>query len=256
MAGENMVFRRTASQKGRNVFVTPQNSPLRYLSCARTVLDQEVSGAAVETGGQEAGLICLHGSGMVEAAGKRYEMKPYDTLYLPPGTEYRIRTAGFFDLTECMAPSDRSGEPVFIPFEKVKSDPKLAVEAGKENDRRRIFKLIDTNVPAARLLAGVTFGEPGNWTSWVPHEHEKSKEEVYLFIDMPAPSYGVQLVYDGAGELDLAVRVQQDDAVAIHRGYHPNVGVPGHGINFVWMMAAFNPETDRDWTDMHFQEGF
>ncbi len=45
-------------------------------------------------------------------------------------------------------------------------------------------------------------------------------------------------------------------AVIITRGYHPNVGIPGYGVNYLWMIATLNPETDRDWTDVHFQEGF
>ena len=45
-------------------------------------------------------------------------------------------------------------------------------------------------------------------------------------------------------------------AVIFTRGYHLNVGIPGYGINYLWMIAALNPETDRDWTDVHFQEDF
>lgn len=55
-------------------------------------------------------------------------------------------------------------------------------------------------VQAGRIMAGVTFSTPGNWTSWPPHEHSKLLEEAYLFIDMPSPSFGVQFVYTDRGE--------------------------------------------------------
>ena len=45
-------------------------------------------------------------------------------------------------------------------------------------------------------------------------------------------------------------------AVIITRGYHPNAGKPPYGINYLWMIATLNPETDRDRTDVHFQEDF
>ena len=32
--------------------------------------------------------------------------------------------------------------------------------------------------------------------------------------------------------------VRDGDAVLMPSGYHPNVAAPGHGINFIWMMAA------------------
>ena len=55
--------------------------------------------------------------------------------------------------------------------------------------------LIGKNVEAGRIMAGVTFSQPGNWTSWPPHEHAAMLEEAYLYVDMPKPAFGVQLVY-------------------------------------------------------------
>jgi hypothetical protein len=34
-------------------------------------------------------------------------------------------------------------------------------------------------------------------------------------------------------------------AIGLHDGYHPNVAAPGHGINFIWMMAARREVEDR-----------
>jgi len=105
--------------------------------------------------------------------------------------------------------------------------------------------LIGKNVEAGRIMAGVTFSEPGNWTSWPPHEHAAILEEAYLYIDMPAPAFGVQLVYTNAREPEVATIVRDGDLVLMPAGYHPNVGAPGHPINFLWMMAAIREDVDR-----------
>ena len=76
-------------------------------------------------------------------------------------------------------------------------------------------------------MAGVTLSQPGNWTSWPPHEHAAMLEEVYLYIDMPAPAFGIQLVYTNAREPEVATIVREGDIVLMPQGYHPNVAAPG-----------------------------
>jgi 5-deoxy-glucuronate isomerase len=70
-------------------------------------------------------------------------------------------------------------------------------------------------------------------------------EEAYLYIDMPAPSWGVQFVYTNAAEPEIAQVVREGDVVLMPQGYHPNVSAPGGSINFLWMMAANTEGDDR-----------
>src|SRR5205814_1812315 len=105
--------------------------------------------------------------------------------------------------------------------------------------------LIGRNVDAGRILAGVTFSRPGNWTSWPPHEHARMLEEAYLYIDMPAPGWGLQLVYNDPSNPELVTVVREGDIVLMPQGYHPNVSAPGSSINFLWMMAANREGHDR-----------
>ena len=105
-------------------------------------------------------------------------------------------------------------------------------------------------------MAGVTFSTPGNWTSWPPHEHSRMLEEAYLYIDMPAPSWGVQFVYTNPAEPELMQVVREGDCVLMPKGYHPNVAAPGCAINFIWMMAARNEVTDRLFGVVNVQPGF
>ena len=105
--------------------------------------------------------------------------------------------------------------------------------------------LLGKNIEAGRIVAGITFSTPGNWTSWPPHEHTQMLEEAYLYFDMPAPSWGIQLVYTDPEAPELAVVVREGDVVLMPGGYHPNVAAPGGSINFLWMMAAHREGVDR-----------
>jgi 5-deoxy-glucuronate isomerase len=133
----------------------------------------------------------------------------------------------------------------FVSFAAVQQDPGLHFETGGSGARRTLNILLGKNVVAGRLMAGVTFSEPGNWTSWPPHEHAVLAEEAYLFIDMPHPAFGVQLVYVDDVNPELATIVREGDVVLMPQGYHPNVAAPGHSINFLWMMAAERERDDR-----------
>ncbi len=250
-----MLISQTASMKGLNRSVTPKNTPLQYLSCGRIILDSECPEAKVASEGNEVSLICLKGKAEVQIGSTSYSMQPYDTVYIPPKHSYQIRTNSSTDLVEALAPCSRETNLQFIPFKNIKNNPKYHLKVGPESGRREVFKLIDTNVDASRLLCGVTFGKPGHWTGWTPHEHASSREEVYLYIDLPRPAFGLQMIYHNQENAEI-VPVFEDDAFVITQGYHPNVGIPGHGINYVWIMAGLRPEVDRGYADMNFQKEF
>lgn len=254
MSKGDYLIRNTAQKKGRNIYASPENTTLKYLSCGRIILNDEVKLVSANSEDREISLICIRGAGSVKINGQEFKMKPYDALYIPTKTSFVVSTGGEFDLAEALAPSDKMSAPQFISFDSLKNNPHLHVIAGGENCSREIYKLIDLNVDASRLLCGVTFGKPGHWTSWSPHEHGQTKEEIYLYINMPKPAFGIQMIYKDLENPDFVDTVFEDDAVVISHGYHPNLGIPGYGINYVWMMAAFNPETDRDWADTRFNQ--
>jgi 5-deoxy-glucuronate isomerase len=133
----------------------------------------------------------------------------------------------------------------FVSYKEVRQNPRLHLIAGKPPAERDLNVLIGANVEAGRIMAGVTFSTPGNWTSWPPHEHSKLLEEAYLFIDMPSPSFGVQFVYTDPQQPELVQVVREGDCVLMPQGYHPNVAAPGGQINFLWMMAAIKEGEDR-----------
>jgi 5-deoxy-glucuronate isomerase len=135
-------------------------------------------------------------------------------------------------------------------------DPGLKFVTGGPGSSRDLCMLIAKNVEAGRLVAGFTYSDPGNWTSWPPHEHAKMLEEMYVYFDMPEPAYGIQLVYTDTRYPELVTVVRDGDAVLMPNGYHPNVSVPGHRIAFLWAMAAHQEVKDRQFGVVNIQPGF
>ena len=116
-------------------------------------------------------------------------------------------------------------------------------ERGKEGFRRTVYNLIDEKFPAERLLVGETFNQPGNWSSFPPHTHdrvargERRLQEVYFFKVQPEPGFGLVHIYDHEG-LDETYAVRNNDVVWIPRGYHPVSAMPGHCLYYLWALAG------------------
>lgn len=243
---ESCVVRDTASKKGRTRTVSPEKTSARHLHYGRIILDAGDAPLSMETGGHETGFIVLGGRATISAAGKTFEMGRYDALYTPRDTAIEVRPGvGGCDIAEISAPVDHAYPIQFVPFAEVQKDPGLHFKAGGASAERTLNVLFGKNIQAGRIMAGVTFSAPGNWTSWPPHEHAALAEEAYLYIDMPAPSFGLQMVYTDKTTPELAVVVREGDVVLMPKGYHPNVAAPGGSINFLWMMAANRETEDR-----------
>lgn len=251
------LFQKTHRVKGRKRLIDSSNTSLKFLRYGRIVLQRGKNPVSINTGDEEFGLICLQGGGKVEVNGQSFEMKKYDALYLPIQTSCQITAQEFFDLAECAAPVSEKYPVQFVSFQNVLQDPKLINRAGFEPYARTIHTLIgEANVKAGRLLAGVTMSKEGNWTSWPPHDHSQAKEEIYLYVDMPAPNFAVHLNYWNFEKAEIVAMVREGDAVAIRKGYHYNVAAPGTVTTFLWMMAAIQEEKDRVFTTVTVQPQF
>ena len=240
------IVRDTAATPGRTRAVSPANSAAQHLHYGRIIIHAGGDPIRVEPGGMETGLVCIKGEATVSTGSRSYRMSPYDAIYIPRMTDFEVAAgAAGCDLAEIAAPVDQDYPVQFVSFADVRKDPGLHFTAGADSSRRDLNILLGKNIQAGRIMAGVTFSEPGNWTSWPPHEHAVLAEEAYLYIDMPAPAFGVQLVYTNPREPELATIVREGDVVLMPQGYHPNVASPGGAINFLWMMAAAREKDDR-----------
>jgi 5-deoxy-glucuronate isomerase len=243
--------------KGRRAAVVPGRTAARYLHYGRITLDAGDPPIEFENHEHETGLICLNGEAFVATGGETYQLSRYDSIYVTRDSRIKVKPgAAGCDLAEISAPVSGKYPVRFVSYAEVRANPKLHLIAGKPPAERDLNVLIGANVDAGRIMAGVTFSTPGNWTSWPPHEHARMLEEAYLFVDMPEPAFGVQFVYTDPAKPELVQVVREGDCVLMPQGYHPNVAAPGTQINFVWMMAAIREGEDRKYGVVNVQPEF
>jgi 5-deoxy-glucuronate isomerase len=239
------VVKGTHKIKGRTNSVAPGTTASRNLFYGRIILEAGEAAIEFENGTHETGLVCLNGAGRVTTGGQTFAMDRYDALYVPRDSKIAVASDGAFDLAEISAPVEKQYPLQFVAFQEIRKDPALHFTAGKQPSERDLNILFGKNIEAGRIMAGVTFSSEGNWTSWPPHEHANLLEEAYLYIDMPAPQFGIQMVYTDGETPELVQVVREGDVVLMPRGFHPNVAAPGGQINFLWMMAANREGEDR-----------
>jgi 5-deoxy-glucuronate isomerase len=253
---KQLIFSGTASHQGRRTSVFPGNSALRHLHYGRILLDGSLPRVSFSTGERETALQCMHGGCSVEVDGRRHVLGLYDAIYVPRGSTIELTTDSNVDLVECAAEVEGDYPLQLVPYDDVKHNPSQKFSAGGPSTSRDLNIVIGDNVEAGRILMGFTKSRPGNWTSWPPHEHSELLEEVYVYFDMPAPAFGIQLVYTDPKTPEFVQIVRDGDAVLMPAGYHPNVAAPGHGITFIWMMAAHREVEDRKFGVVNVQPGF
>jgi 5-deoxy-glucuronate isomerase len=254
---DRMVFRNTDAHPGRHISVTPQNSTNQHLSYGRIRLNSDNASVTFKNGHEETGFLMLSGEATVKTGGQEFKLRQYDALYIPRDSEITVSTSSACDIAEFSSPVDHKYPLAYVNWAEGSKDPGLKFDAGQGTGAARHLNMsCAKNVQAGRLVFGWTSSEPGNWTSWPPHEHAAMLEEMYIYFDMPAPAYGLQLVYNNTEYPELVVPVREGDAVLMPSGYHPNVSVPGHRICFIWAMAAHKEVEDRKFGVVNVQPGF
>lgn len=221
---------------------------MAYLTYARMVCGPKIQSHAIENDDREWAFFCVAGPATITVGGSAFTLSRHDLLYAPRRAKITITGKPGTDLAVAGAPADRDAPARLICIADIKQDPSKVIQVGSDDlhTRRTIYSMLDHTVPCSRLLAGFTVGTPGAWTSWPPHEHNDSKEEFYLFFDMPAPAFSVQFVYPSPEKMDFCPVVRDGDCVSIPNGYHPTAAAPGHSTVFMWAMAAYDPDKHRD----------
>jgi 5-deoxy-glucuronate isomerase len=256
VAADKILFRSTNDQIGRHIAVTPENSAMKHLAYGRIILRDSKRNETFATGDRETALVCLSGEALITIGTEKVKLGRYDSIYIPRDSNVTVQTDSAADLAEFS--SDVAGKyPLqIVRYADVEKNPELNFNTGGPGSRRHLNMLLAKNVQAGRLVAGFTDSEPGNWTSWPPHEHANMLEEIYVFFNMPEPAFGIQLVYNNTEYPELVTVVRDGDAVLMPSGFHPNVSVPGHRISFLWAMAAHREVEDRKFGVVNVQREF
>jgi 5-deoxy-glucuronate isomerase len=250
------LIKNTASKKGRTIPITPETTDFQYLSAGRIILDADVPRITARNEGAETTLLVLHGTGRVTVGNESYDVARFDGVYVPRGEEFTVETGDHIDIYEGSAPTGKSYPAAHVRFEEIKDREGMHLMVGGQSAQREIYKVLAENVQGSRILTGVTMSKPGNWTSWPPHEHAATQEELYLFFDMPRPGFGTQYVYSDLADPELIAPVYEDDAVVLVKGYHPNVAAPDSVINFAWLLCSLEEETYRKLGGVNVQPEF
>jgi len=253
---KKMIFRKTNGQSGRHVAVTPENSTMRHLAYARVLLNPTTPSVAFSNGNRETGLICLSGNAMVKTAGQQVDLGTYDAIYVPRDSSVEISSTTTADVAEFSCDVGGKYPLKIVRYAELDQQPGMKFSTGSSGASRQVTQVLGKNVDAGRLLLGFTHSDPGNWTSWPPHEHAAMLEEIYVFFEMPEPAFGIQLVYNDTQYPELVTVVRDGDAVMLPKGYHPNVALPGHRIAFLWAMAAHREVEDRQYGVVNVQPEF
>jgi 5-deoxy-glucuronate isomerase len=162
------------------------------------------------------------------------------SVYVPAGLSYRVSAVGPAEVAVFRAPAPAGGEAYVIR----PSDVTVAVR-GEGPSRRTVHTILDESKPAQRLVVGETFNEPGAWSSYPPHKHDRDDppreavfEEVYYFRVKPPEGFGFQRLYSPERRVDATFTVEDGDTVVIPFGYHPVAAAPGYRLYYLWALAG------------------
>lgn len=175
------------------------------------------------------------------------EMEKYDSCYIPGDDTLTITAKEDCIFYIAGAKYEGVGEPHFRKFDITLPIGDIHQIHGSGVGQREVMFTLAPQDSASKLICGLTWSGEGAWTSWPPHQHEKDLEEVYCYFDMPLPKFGFHVSYLKSGEVEDIVThtVHSGTMVQAPCGYHPTVASPGSKNAYLWVLAAFRPESRR-----------
>jgi 5-deoxy-glucuronate isomerase len=231
-------------EPGLHTVVSPANSACRSLWFFRLNLARGQNHVLADDR-LELSAVVIEGTVVLEADGTLTRLGRLDSFYLPAGLHAGI--AAMSDAILYIGGGIYEGIGAFYvrPF-----NPDLPLGAihqihGLPPVRREVFMTCDPDTPASRIMTGISRSDPGGWSSWPPHEHEKDLEEAYFYFDMPAPQFGLHLSYLKPGQIDAVHVVHSGDCVITPRGYQANAAPPGFANTYFWLSAAHSHDSRR-----------
>ncbi len=174
-----------------------------------------------------------------------YDMERLDSFYLPGTKKVTIEAVEDCFFYVGGGPYEVTGEFYFRKFDLSLPLGDIHQIHGKPPYKREVFMTVNQEVPASRIICGLTFGDEGGWTSWPQHQHTKDLEEVYCYFDIPPPKFALHLSSTKPGEVETVHKVSTGDCIIIPAGYHPTVAIPGVKSSYFWVMVAHSKTSRR-----------
>lgn len=228
----------------------PEEMDLKYITSQRIALKENLN---LATEDEEACLVIIGGKVSFKFEYKEGIANFKDMIYIPRRKKIQLYSKDAV-IIYFSAPSDIDTQFSLLKFLNIDKNPDTHKIVGslENNCKRDVWKFIDSDFNASRLMIGLCEGYVGGWTSWPPHEHAEKREEVYVYFNMKN-SFGIQCVYDDMNNPYDVSLVTDGDLISIPKGYHPNVGCPAGKISYIYCMASKKPG-ERNFMDMNIQK--
>ncbi len=199
----------------------------------------------------EAVAVIIEGACSISSEGKTWELRrrsvfdeAASAVFVSPGVLLAIHANERTTLALCKARADKKFPTAFISPENVSTEWR-----GNEGYRRRVFNIVNKETQTQRIAVGETINEPGQWSSFPPHKHDRREEksgkvveaaleEIYYFRIKPETGFGFQRVYTKDGSCDESYVIRDGDVTRIPGGCHPVANMPGHQLYYLWMLAG------------------
>jgi 5-deoxy-glucuronate isomerase len=187
----------------------------------------------------------ISGKAQIYSEGNDYILSERDSFYLPAKQQVTIKAESNLVMYFGGAPFEGNGVFFVRKYDLALPLGSLHQIHGKPPYQREVFMTISQEDKGSRLICGITEGEPGQWTSWPPHQHSNDLEEIYCYFDIPKPKFALHLASRVPGEIEEVFPVSSGDFVAVPEGYHPTVGMPGVKSCYFWIMSALSEKSRR-----------
>ncbi|MFA6714783.1 MAG: 5-deoxy-glucuronate isomerase [Victivallales bacterium] len=232
----------SSDDPGFHQIITPENSECRVLKMFRLNLP-EGQRFEFDLAGMEINATVISGECILTPGNK--QLKRFDSFYLPGDMKATVQASAPAVLYIGGATYEGSGDFFVRHFNPALPPGKIRQIHGEPPFEREVFMTLNQEVPASRLIAGLTWSRNGAWTSWPPHQHEQDLEEVYCYFDIPSPRFGLHLSYTSPGARPVPHVVSSGDFVEAPVGYHPTVAPPGGCNAYFWVLAALRKSSRR-----------
>lgn len=236
----------SSGQEGLHEIIAPGKADCEQVYIYRLNLSAGQS-YVLKTGDKEMNAACVKGSAHVSTQAFREDCMKLDSFYVTKETDVTVEAKEDLVIYIGAAMDEGFGRPYFRKFDLSLPLGEIHQIHGKGVGRREVFMTVNPETASSRLLAGLTWGGNGAWTSWPPHQHEQDLEEAYCYFDMDAPHFGLHLSYGEPGDIHnvVAHTVNSGTMVLAPRGYHPTAASPGTRNAYFWVLAAHSHESRR-----------
>jgi 5-deoxy-D-glucuronate isomerase len=229
---------------GFHTVVSPDNSICRSLWFFRLNLPAGETYELIDNN-LELSAAIISGAIEIEVTGMRTSLGRKDSFYLPPDTTANITATEDAVLYIGGGVYEGVGDYYVLRFDPTMELGNIHQIHSEPPMRREVFITCDPTRPASRILTGLSWNDPGGWSSWPPHQHADFFEEAYFYFDMEPPQFGLHVSYMNPGEPDTVHVVRSGDCVISPMGYQTNVSPPGYVNNYFWL-AAMHRREDRE----------